>query len=512
LTRNITRRTPPNFGQDFDLSTPAFDGWPEFDEDDPTQSDGCIFHNDDFLQYYLGAYIHASGGNTAEETDDGYFPFDMTGVGQPYQGLTWGFNGPGGAGNQDHTATFAITSSLLDPQRYPLYADSRSLASWLRPGAGPFSPFSGQFYMASNAHNASYKRLGKTIDLSGATSAELSFKFSSDLEEAWDFMFVEVHDLDEDTWTTLPAVEGFTDDDTGDSCAEGIANGTDTLHPWLLHYYDTNCESGGTTGEWNAFTGNSGGWQDWTVDLTPYAGKHVEVFITNVTDWATLGLGTWVDDIVLTVDDAVAEFTDFESGTGGWAPSPPPEGTEFADANWERATQQFIEGGVVGTTDTVFTGFGFEGIDDATRRREFMRRTLRYLGVLRDNPGSGGTPPGQPGAKHASLKIKVGKRLRASRKGRVKVRLACEGDAGATCAGRVRFLRRGKSWGGKRVTMAAGETDRVKVKLREKAFRRLKRKDSQRVTLRVSGKDSAGTAFAEQVRVKLLEPKRKKRR
>ena len=54
-------------GTDKDPNTPAFDTWAEFDGNDPTQSDGCINHNDDFLQYYLGAYIYVSGGNTAEE-------------------------------------------------------------------------------------------------------------------------------------------------------------------------------------------------------------------------------------------------------------------------------------------------------------------------------------------------------------------------------------------------------------------------------------------------------------
>ena len=103
-----------------------------------------------------------SGGNTAEETEEGdYLPFNMTGDGGARSsGLTWGFDETG-AGNQDHTATFAVTSSLLDPQRYPLYADSRSLASWLRPGAGPFSPFSGQYYMASNAHSARLQAAGQ---------------------------------------------------------------------------------------------------------------------------------------------------------------------------------------------------------------------------------------------------------------------------------------------------------------------------------------------------------------
>ena len=51
-------------GTDKDPTTDAFDTWGEFDQTDPTQSDGCIAHNDDFLQYYLGAYIYVSGGNT----------------------------------------------------------------------------------------------------------------------------------------------------------------------------------------------------------------------------------------------------------------------------------------------------------------------------------------------------------------------------------------------------------------------------------------------------------------
>ena len=104
-------------------------------------------------------------------------------------------------------------------------------------------------------------------------------------------------------------------------------------------------------------------WKDWTVDLTPFAGKQVELFITNVTDWGTLGLGTWIDDAKVTLDGAEAEATDFEADEGGWAPAAPPEGTAFDGANWERATQQFTEGGIVGTTDTIYTGFGFEGID-----------------------------------------------------------------------------------------------------------------------------------------------------
>ena len=65
-----------------------------------------------------------------------------------------------------------ITSSVLDPARYPTFADSRSVADWLRPGAAPFSPYSGTQYMSAGADSTSYKRLGKTLDLTGRDRAE----------------------------------------------------------------------------------------------------------------------------------------------------------------------------------------------------------------------------------------------------------------------------------------------------------------------------------------------------
>jgi hypothetical protein len=487
-------------GTDKDPTTDAFDTWDEFDQTDPTQSDGCIAHNDDFLQYYLGAYIYVSGGNTALETDEGgYQPFNMTGTDKgPFKGLTWGFDDTG-AGNQDHTATFAITSSLLDPKRYPLYADSKSLASWLRPGAGPFSPFSGSYYMASNAHSTAYKRLGKTIDLTGKSSGEMTFKFSSDLEENWDFMMVEAHVLDgdsnpdNDVWTTLPDTNGHTSQETGDSCAEGLANGSDALHPWLLHYYNADCEPTAETGTgtWNAFTGNSSGWADWTVDLTPYAGKQVELFITNVTDWGTLGLGTWVDDVKVTLDDAVTETTDFESGTGGWTAAPPPEGTDFDDANWTRATQQFTEGGVVGTTDTILTGFGFEGMS-AKARPQFMKRALSYLGVLKPGGGGGGGQPGGGGGK-PDYSIHISKsKLRVDKHRRTKVRLSCGPTFKQLCRGTVSLRRGEHSMGRKSFTVTANKNRNVTVRIKKSAYKRLKRKGKIRTTIAVVTRGSDG--------------------
>ena len=154
------------------------------------------------------------------------------------------------------------------------------------------------------------------------------------------------------------------------------------MHPQLAHYWTVNpadtedgCDPTGTTGEWNAFTGSSGGWTDWTVDLSAYAGRKIELRIAAITDWGTLGLGAWVDDWRLTDGATQIEFQDFEQPLdASWLIGPPPEGTPLPNG-WTQRGQEFIEGGVVTTEDSVYTGFGFEGINESARN-EFMGRTL----------------------------------------------------------------------------------------------------------------------------------------
>ena len=203
-----------------------------------------------------------------------------------------------------------------------------------------------------------------------------------------------------DAWTTLPEADtdgagtadvSLTTQDTGDSCPEGLATDADAPHPFLLHYWSPTCEPTGTTGVWNAFTGSSGGWTDWDVDLSAYAGKKVDLRISVITDWGTLGLGVWVDDLKLTDGATVLESNDFETDLGGWTVGPPPAGTDVPINGWERRTEEFKEGGVVATDDTLYTGFGFEGINESARN-EFMKRTLTHLGVLAAPGGSVSVP------------------------------------------------------------------------------------------------------------------------
>ena len=140
----------------------------------------------------------------------------------------------------------------------------------MRSVANAFEPFDGSQYAYSQRADISYKRLTRTIDLTGLSPgdpASLGFRFSYDTEPGWDFVFVEAHVVGSDEWTTLPDLMGHTSDDTGDSCPEGWIE----LHPFLEHYQTLNddgtCSAGGTTGAWNAASGRSQGWEPWEVDL-----------------------------------------------------------------------------------------------------------------------------------------------------------------------------------------------------------------------------------------------------
>ena len=365
--------------------------------------------------------------------------------------------------------------------------------------------------MSAGADSTAYKRLGKTLDLTGRTAPKLNFKFSGDVEANWDWVVVEARDVttdpNSDAWTTLPEADtdgagtadvSLTTQETGDSCPEGLATDADAPHPFLLHYWNADCEPTGTTGTWNAFTGSSGGWTDWDVDLSAYAGKKVDLRISVITDWGTLGLGVWVDDLKLTDGATVLESNDFETDLGGWTVGPPPAGTDVPTNGWERRTEEFKEGGVVATDDTLYTGFGFEGINESARN-EFMKRTLTHLGVL-TAPGASVSVPGevsgtveptpepapvQPGPTapgpaapapvattkaattlRASAKLKSAKTLRVSRKRAVAVRINCSGDAGAVCRGTVELLRGKTRLGTKRYVVRAGKTATVKVRVK----------------------------------------------
>ncbi|HXU97106.1 MAG TPA: M14 family zinc carboxypeptidase [Jiangellaceae bacterium] len=373
---------------------------PYCDNVDQTVDDGCLLLSDDFLQYWLGAQLFIEDGGTDAETGEPV-PLAGTALGA-FDGLEWTLNGGDSADNhhpnasRGTTQSFLTTSSLQKADDYPQF-NSDSFASWQTGVAGAFSPHTGSYYLYSDRADLSYKRLTRTIDLTGVdagASPELSFWTSYDTEADWDFMFVEAHTVGQDDWTTLPDANGHTSQNLGDpavgnSCSSGWhTDPNNEIHPFLAHYQtwngpDAACDPVGTTGEWNAASGRSNGWQDWSIDLSGYAGSQVELSISYVSDWAVQGIGAFLDDITLSTE---AGTESFETDLGAWNVTGPAPGSAVNGTDWTRTTDVGYEEGAVVTMAptnadfrTLYFGFGFEGVTSAEERNELMGRAIDYL-------------------------------------------------------------------------------------------------------------------------------------
>jgi hypothetical protein len=352
---------------------------PNGEENFPDGTDDCRLLYNDFFQYYAGSYVFVDGGGLDEHGR----PFPVTGVDTPFNGLNWKLNGGGSANNQDHANTFVATSGILDESDFPQFR-SWDAAKYVRVG-GPFEPHTGSQYVYSQIADVSYKRLQKTVAVP-AGGGSLDFWVSYHTEEPWDFFFVEARTVGQEDWTTLPDANGHTTQDTGDSCPEGWHSSPDEIHPFLAHYQTLNadgtCSPQGTTGEWNAATGNSSGWQNWHVDLGAYAGQTVELYLTYVSDWAVQGLGVFLDDVT----DPTGS-TSFETGLDGWTVAGAAPGSSPNFNDYIRTTAAgFPEGPVMaedpardGDFHTLYMGFGFEGIAGATTRAAVMDRAIDFL-------------------------------------------------------------------------------------------------------------------------------------
>jgi hypothetical protein len=334
----------------------------------------------DFLQYYLGAYIYISDGGTDPDTGD-LFPVD--GVASPYSGLGWDFNGADSAQNQVHSMSAITASSILKPADYPQFT-SDAPAMWDTGLAGAFEPFDGTRYMYSQMADQTYKRLLRTISVpeEGAT---MTFRVSYDTEPGWDHVFVEAHTVGQDNWTTLPDLNGHTNQETGESCkAENGPGGWRTLHPHLDHYQTQvgtdDCNPSGTTGDWHAHSGRSQGWEEWSVDLSSFAGEQIEISVSYASDWALQGLGVFVDQVQVSTGEGTTSFEDDADPMDGWTVPGAPAGSEDNPNDFtRRGSVGFEEGAVISTPDSLYFGFGFEGITDAATRNMVMDASIDYL-------------------------------------------------------------------------------------------------------------------------------------
>jgi hypothetical protein len=377
------------------VETPPF-----CDNVDQTTPDGCLALSDDFLQYWLGAYIFIEDGGADADGDS----HDVLGTDAPYADATtdpWEINQSFEPGREATNQSFITTSSILKPDQYGQFR-STAPAQWDTGVAGAFEPRSGDWYLYSQRADIRFQRLMRTIDVpTGDTT--LSFWTSYDTEPDWDFMFVEARTPAQDgapaqdDWTTLEELNGLNSQNTGenDPNLASCPAGWHELHPFLAHYQTFDgvgaCTPTGSIGsppgEWWAASGRSSGWEQWEVDLSQWEGRKVEVSISYAQDWAVQGLGVFLDDIDAPGTVADTSFEDDGNQLDGWTVGNPTEvGSDVNALDWLPTTDVgFTEGAMTSMAPddadfkTLYFGFGFENVVGQAAREEILADALAYL-------------------------------------------------------------------------------------------------------------------------------------
>lgn len=324
--------------------------------------------SNDFSQYYLGAYSRTSLPG----------PTGFTGSGK-LAGVA-GALGDAPGNPLDKAGNYSVTSDELPADQYPQFASAG--AGQFAGVVNPYGPYAGS-YMAAAVHtDDAYKRLTRTIDLTGVSAAQkptLRTQLLWDVEPGYDNVLIEAHTTGADDWTTLPEAGGATGTTVPADCEAGFYVGE---HPWLSHYLTvaaSGCTATGTSGSWNALTGSSGGWKQLEFDLSAYAGKSVEVSIGYVSDPAFGGHGVLADETSLVVGGTATGTEGFETSLGAWKASGPPAGSPAVRKDWARTGALFQSYGAVSTDDTVLLGFGLEHITAAADRKALIGKALDSL-------------------------------------------------------------------------------------------------------------------------------------
>ncbi len=149
----------------------------------------------------------------------------------------------------------------------------------------PVDAYSGKYAFWSNKGDESDMTLTRAFDFTNVTGPlTLTYRAWYDIEEGWDYAYLQASSDGGQTWQILLTPSGTADDPAGNSYGWG-------------------------------YTGSSGGWIEESVDLSQFTGQKVLLRFEYITDAAVNGEGLMVDDISIPQIDY---FDDFENGADGW--------------------------------------------------------------------------------------------------------------------------------------------------------------------------------------------------
>ena len=147
---------------------------------------------------------------------------------------------------------------------------------------------SGQWAWWSNRVDESDTRLTLPIDLTQTDKAILHYFTWYDIEELWDYAYVEVSEDGGKTWTIMATDRTTWENPNGNAYGPGYTGKS---------------------------MGQVAGWVEEQVDLSDYAGKTILLRFEYVTDAAVTQPGMFIDDVSI---PEIGYFQDFEQGPGRW--------------------------------------------------------------------------------------------------------------------------------------------------------------------------------------------------
>jgi hypothetical protein len=156
-------------------------------------------------------------------------------------------------------------------------------------GLADVAAHSGRYVWWSNRGDDSDMTVTRAFDLSDASNATLEFWAWYDIEEDWDYAYLEISVDGGQTWEIITTPSCTTSDPNGNSFGCGYTG-----------------RSGG---------GGSPAWIQEQVDLSAYAGQEVLIRFEYITDDAVNLPGFVLDDVAI---PEVGYSSDFEDGDDGW--------------------------------------------------------------------------------------------------------------------------------------------------------------------------------------------------
>jgi hypothetical protein len=342
----VTPRTGLREGRTFTVVA-RYDGVPQIIPDDALGDSG-VFHTDDGMVIVGQPHVASTWFPVNDHPlDKAAYTFRVTvphGLEAVSNGrlvgrttkrdwTTWVWHAPDPMASYLATATvgeFDLRSYRADGIRFLDAVDPDLLAP-------PAAPRTGTQLAISQTGEPAYKRLTRTIAVPAGGGA-LSFWVTRSTEADWDWFFVEARTAGGDDWTTLPDANGHSTTDTGALCAYAP-----DVHPFLARYLtpgpDGACTPTGSSGSWHGAAGQSDGYEQWTVDLSAWAGRQVEISLSVVNDFTITLPGVFVDDVTGPGGQGSTSFEADGDTLDGWTtPSEPPPGSPANPNTWIAGT------------------------------------------------------------------------------------------------------------------------------------------------------------------------------